>query len=357
MESDPAHDHERPPRRFVIGSRASKLAVIQAEIVHEALMKAHPQAAFALSFMTTEGDKNQAQALYLMGGAEKALWTKELEVSLLDGDIDLIVHCLKDVPTTLPDRCELGAIMEREDPRDCLVVKAGLPYKRLEDLPEGSVIGTSSIRRVAQLRRAFPNLKFADVRGNLNTRLGKLDKADGEYTALILASAGLVRLGFMSRVTCQLGAPTLYYAVGQAALAIEVRSDDSETKELVAGITHHDTNLVCRAERSCLKVLEGGCSVPVGMNSEFTADPSSAQGVGKLRMTGTVTSLDGSTHVECTEEATISSVVEAETVGQHLAQQLMASGAKQILEDIVKAKQARIAFDQSAAAITSQTEV
>lgn len=149
------------PRQFVIGSRASKLAVIQAEIVLDALTKLHPDTPFTLSFMTTAGDKNQSQALYLMGG--KSLWTKELEVGLLDGDIDLIVHSLKDVPTTLPDGCELGAILEREDPSDCLVMKADLPYKSLDELPDGSVIGTSSVRRVAQLRRVFPKLRFADV--------------------------------------------------------------------------------------------------------------------------------------------------------------------------------------------------
>lgn len=161
MES--ALEQTPAPRRFVIGSRASKLAVVQAELVYEALKQLHPpsSATFALSYMRTEGDKNQTQALYLMGG--KALWTKELEVALLEGEVDLIVHCLKDIPTQLPDGCELGAILEREDPSDCLVVKEGLPYKTLDELPEGSVIGTSSVRRVAQLRRKYPKLKFADV--------------------------------------------------------------------------------------------------------------------------------------------------------------------------------------------------
>ncbi|KIO33599.1 hypothetical protein M407DRAFT_17561 [Tulasnella calospora MUT 4182] len=153
------------PRRYTIGSRASKLATIQAEIVLDALQKLHPEAIFNLEYMTTEGDKNQSQALYLLGG--KALWTKELEVELLEGKIDLIVHSLKDVPTTLPPGCELGAILEREEPGDCLVMKQGLEYKSLDELPDGSVIGTSSVRRVAQLRRLYPKLQFADVRGNL----------------------------------------------------------------------------------------------------------------------------------------------------------------------------------------------
>jgi hydroxymethylbilane synthase len=149
------------PRTFTLGSRASKLAQVQTLIVRDALQTAHPDDEFELSFMTTGGDKNQSQALYLLGG--KSLWTEELEEALLKGDIDIIVHSLKDVPTVLPEGCEIGAIMERENPSDSLVVKKGLPYKSLEELPDGSVVGTSSVRRVAQLRRAFPKLIFADV--------------------------------------------------------------------------------------------------------------------------------------------------------------------------------------------------
>jgi len=148
-------------RPLVIGSRASKLAQIQTEIVTKALSAQFPDEEFQIRLMTTEGDKNQSQALYLIGG--KALWTKELEVGLLDGSIDLIVHSLKDVPTTLPEGCAIGAILEREDPRDALVVKEGLEYKTLEELPAGSIIGTSSVRRVAQLKRLFPKLEFRDV--------------------------------------------------------------------------------------------------------------------------------------------------------------------------------------------------
>ncbi len=146
---------------LVIGSRASKLAQIQTEIVHKALQAAHPDQTFEILLMTTEGDRNQSQALYLLGG--KALWTKDLEVGLLDGSIDMIVHSLKDVPTSFPEGCELGAITEREEARDSLVVKKGLDFKTLDELPEGSVIGTSSVRRVALLRRSFPGLVFRDV--------------------------------------------------------------------------------------------------------------------------------------------------------------------------------------------------
>jgi len=273
-----------------------------------------------------------------MGG--KALWTKELEVGLLEGEIDLIVHSLKDVPTTLPDGCELGAILEREDPSDCLVVKSGLPYKTLDDLPGGSVIGTSSVRRVAQLRRAYPKFKFADVRGNLNTRLAKLDNPEGAFTALILAAAGLSRLGFSDRITAKLGPPTLFHAVGQAALGVEIRSDDELTRSLVRVLTHLETNHMCLAERACLRVLEGGCSVPVGMSSSFRV---SEDGIsGHLAVTGTVTSVSGGAHVECTEVADVANVQDAEALGQRLARKLINSGAKDILDEIEKAKKQNV---------------
>jgi len=161
MASESADTDKRSQRTFVLASRASKLAQIQTNIVRDGLEAAFPSLSFGTSFMTTEGDKNQSQALYLIGG--KALWTKELEVALKENVVDMLVHSLKDVPTTLPDGCEIGAILEREDPVDSLVVKQGLSYKTLEELPEGSVVGTSSVRRVAQLRRSFPSLTFLDV--------------------------------------------------------------------------------------------------------------------------------------------------------------------------------------------------
>ena len=154
-------DQKISPRTFVLASRASKLAQIQTGIVLSALEEAFPAHSFSTSFMATEGDKNQTQALYLLGG--KALWTKELEVALMDNTVDMLVHSLKDVPTLLPEGCEIGAVLNREDPADSLVVKAGLQYKSLDELPPGSVIGTSSVRRVAQVRRRYPQLVFSDV--------------------------------------------------------------------------------------------------------------------------------------------------------------------------------------------------
>ncbi|GAA6031549.1 hypothetical protein JCM8097_006515 [Rhodosporidiobolus ruineniae] len=253
---------------FTLGTRNSKLAMVQAEIVCRELQQRWPGCEIRIFGMTTLGDNVQTQPLYTFGG--KALWTKELEVCLLDGTVDAIVHSLKDVPTEFPPGCKLGAVLEREDPTDALVVKDGLPYTTLEELPEGSVVGTSSVRRVAQLRRKFPGLKFADVRGNLGTRLKKLDDPASNYTALILASAGLLRLNLGHRITASVSSPNLYYAVGQGALGIEIREGDPRAQDIIGSLECWKTSWRTRAERMMLKMLEGGCSVPVGCETKIT---------------------------------------------------------------------------------------
>lgn len=234
---------------------------------------------FPYTSMSTGGDQNHTSPLYVIGGEGRAIWTKELEVALAAGAVDAIVHCLKDVPTTLPDGMMLGAILEREDPRDALIMKEGLPYKTLDELPPGSVIGTSSIRRVAQLRRRYPDLVFSDVRGNLITRLAKLDNPNGPYTALVLAAAGLIRLNLGSRITAFLSAPVMMHAVGQGSLTIEVRKPppgatpftnrDALILEMVRAIGCWRSTWRQEAERSLLQELEGGCSIPVGVESRF----------------------------------------------------------------------------------------
>ncbi|EPQ61217.1 porphobilinogen deaminase [Gloeophyllum trabeum ATCC 11539] len=322
-------------RKFILASRASKLAQIQTDSVRDALQAAFPELDFETSFMTTEGDKT-AQALYLLGG--KALWTKELEVALREGAVDMLVHCCKDVPTVLPPGYELAAILERENPVDSLVVKKALPYKTLEELPDGSVVGTSSVRRVAQLRRRFPKLVFMDVGGNLNTRVAKLDAPDGPYTALVLAKAGMVRVGMGERITSDIGPPTLFYAVGQGALTIEIRGGDDRARELAGTLTHWQTQYKCLAERACLRMLEGGCSVPVGVDSQLQTR---GEGKGVLKITGCVTSLDGQTHVEHTLTEEVASPDDAERVGQQLAKTLLETGAKAILEDVTRDRQKR----------------
>ncbi|KAA1468424.1 porphobilinogen deaminase [Dentipellis sp. KUC8613] len=334
------------PREFVLASRASKLAQIQTNVVIDALRDAFPTSKFSTSFMSTAGDKNQSQALYLLGG--KSLWTKELEVALLQGEVDMLVHSLKDMPTVLPEGCALGAILERADAVDSLVVKAGFTVegkevKGLDDLPNGSVVGTSSVRRVAQLKRKYPHLIFKDVRGNLTTRLSKLDDSEGPYAALILAKAGLVRQGLGDRVTADIGAPTLYYAVGQGALGVEIRAGDAETIRLCKALTHWQTQWKCLAERACLRVLEGGCSVPVGMHTELEVlkDEGESSREARLRIVGTITAIDGQQHVEHEIVEVLTSTEDAEDVGARLARVLIETGGRDILQEIEKDRESR----------------
>jgi len=323
-------------RSFTLASRPSKLAVVQTESVLTALQRKHVDIDFKTRYISSAGDKNQTDALYLMGG--KSVWTEELEAALLDASVDLVVHSLKDVPTTLPAGMEIGAILEREDPVDGLVVKDGLPFRSLDDLPDGSVIGTSSLRRVAQVKRSYPRLKFIDVRGNIDTRLRKLDDPNGPYTAIILAKAGMLRMAMGSRLTSDLAPPTLYHAVGQGALAVEVRSSDSGTRELCKSLTHRETSWKCSAERAMLRELEGGCSVPVGVHSSLVEGE---DGVDILTLLGCVTSVDGAVHVQELLEESVSSLLEAEKVGEKLAKALLQNGAGSILEGIKKLKETR----------------
>ncbi|KAF9651300.1 porphobilinogen deaminase [Thelephora ganbajun] len=321
-------------RSFTLASRPSKLAVVQTESVLTALRGKHVDMNFKTRYISSAGDKNQTDALYLMGG--KSVWTEELEAALLDGSVDLVIHSLKDVPTTLPAGMEIGAILEREDPVDGLVVKNGLPFKLLDDLPDGSVIGTSSLRRVAQLRRSYPRLKFIDVRGNIDTRLRKLDDPNGPYTAIILAKAGMLRMAVDSRLTSDLAPPILYHAVGQGALAVEIRSSDSSARELCKSLTHRETLWKCSAERAMLRELEGGCSVPVGVHSSLVGG---VDGVDVLTLVGCVTSVDGVIHVQEVLEERVSSLLEAEKVGKKLAKALLQNGASSVLEGIKKLKE------------------
>ncbi|KAK7688232.1 hypothetical protein QCA50_008602 [Cerrena zonata] len=325
-------------RKFILASRSSQLAQIQTNMVRDALTEAYDSTTFETFFTTTSGDHNQSQALYLLGG--KSLWTGELEVALKEGTVDMLVHSYKDVPTVLPDGCEIAGVLEREDPVDSLVVKKGLSFKSLEEFPEGSVVGTSSVRRVAQLKRLFPGLVFMDVRGNLNTRIAKLDADDSPYTALILAKAGLVRLGWGSRITTDLHPPTLFHAVSQGALAIEIRSDDHEAKEFCRSITHWETEWRCAAERACLRVLEGGCSVPVGIHTELSELVGNRNGF--LKITGCITSIDATKHVQHTLEGDVRSLSDAEDLGAKLAKVLLESGGKAILDEINVDREKRI---------------
>lgn len=317
-----------------VGSRSSELAMIQTKSVVAALEKTHPSVKFVITTMETIGDKVQDRALQKIG--QTNLFTKELEKALAVGEVDLLVHSLKDVPTTLPEGMVLAAICKREDPSDAVVLHPKWQGKTLKDLPAGSVIGTSSLRRIAQLRSNHPGFEFETVRGNLNTRLKKLDN-DNKYDALVLATAGLERLGWTHRVSHQLDKSECMYAVGQGALTVETRSNDASTISLVECLNDKPTLLMCSAERACLFTLGGGCSVPVGIDS--THDPTTST----IALECIVCSLDGSKRVFHSIEKPVANLMHlsleecrstGEALGIELGKRLMSKGAEAILVDI-----------------------
>lgn len=310
-----------PQRTIRIGSRKSQLALVQTHWVQEQLQQHYPNRTFEVHTMSTQGDIILDVALAKIG--DKGLFTKELEVGMLQNETDFAVHSLKDLPTNLPEGLILGCITERENPADALVVHARHKDKQLDTLPEGAVIGTSSLRRLAQLRHSYPHFEFKDVRGNLNTRLAKLD--EGGYDALILAVAGLERLGMGDRVHQVIPSEVSLHAVGQGALGIECRADDPEVLELLKALEHQPTAWRCLAERSFLRNLEGGCQVPIGVNTSIEGD--------RLTMTGMVARLDGQRLIKDSIEG---AATDAEQIGIDLANCLREQGASEILEEIFR---------------------
>lgn len=341
--------HQVPNNHIQIGGRKLKLAVVQLNIIKRRIETAFPELACSILALLTLGDKHLTKPLYSFGG--KSLWTKELEALLLEpiGDfpqLDLIVHLLKDMPTNLPDEFELGCVLEREDPRDVVVMKLGLPHATLAELPAGAVVGTSSLRRQAQLLRNYPHLCFEDVRGNLSTRLRKLDDPELPYHCIILAAAGLIREGLADRITCALDAPDMYYAVGQGALGIEIRKDDDVVKLVLAKLEHLPTTYRCTAERSMMRLLEGGCSVPLGV---FTAYDEQTE---QLEFKGVIVSPDGSEQVEAELTCTVQNKADAEKAGEEMARKLTTLGGKDILDAINfdKINQRPVRVDEAPAA-------
>jgi hydroxymethylbilane synthase len=302
-----------------LASRKSQLALVQTHWVQGEFQKLFPEHTFEVVTMTTQGDNILDVALAKIG--DKGLFTKELELSMLRHDTDFAVHSLKDLPTNLPEGLMLGAITEREDPADALVVHPKCRDYQIDTLPAGTVVGTSSLRRLAQLRHHFPHLEFKDVRGNLNTRLQKLDS--GEYDALILAYAGLHRLGFGDRIHQVIPAEISLHAVGQGALGIECRTNDPEILTILKRLEHQPTAYRCTAERSFLHALEGGCQVPIGVNTAIVGD--------QLTLTGMVASLDGQRLIK---DAVMGAADTAEALGLQLAEMLKGKGAKEILDEI-----------------------
>lgn len=314
-----------------IGGRKSKLAVRQSEIVRDIIQSNFPHIDCPILALSTLGDKIQTKPLYSFGG--KALWTKELELLLMSSveeypQLDMIVHSLKDMPTNLPDTFELGCVLNREDPRDALVMAKGSPFTLLRDLPSGSVVGTSSVRRLAQLMKNYPHLRFDSVRGNVQTRLDKLDDEASPFSCLVLAAAGLTRLGLGHRITMCLDAPDMYYAVGQGALGIEIRKGDTRIKGLLSKLEHMATSFCCLAERSLMRYLEGGCLVPIGVHTHYDEDTK------VLRFKGIVVLPDGLRSVEDVVSGQVTLAQDAEDLGILLGDLLIAQGGKAILEEI-----------------------
>ncbi|EEW06055.1 hydroxymethylbilane synthase [Vibrio mimicus] len=297
-----------------IATRQSPLALWQANYVKDALMAAHPGLKVELVTMVTRGDVILDTPLAKVGG--KGLFVKELEVAMLEGRADLAVHSMKDVPVDFPQGLGLVTICEREDPRDAFVSNT---YAKIDDLPSGAVVGTCSLRRQCQLKAARPDLVIKELRGNVGTRLSKLDA--GEYDAIILAAAGLKRLGLESRIRNFIEPEQSLPAVGQGAVGIECRLDDQRVRELLVPLNHTDTADRVRCERAMNLTLQGGCQVPIGSYALLDGD--------EIWLRALVGEPDGSQIVRGEIRGPRS---EAEQLGITLAEQLLGQGAKEILE-------------------------
>ncbi|MDO9281129.1 MAG: hydroxymethylbilane synthase [Methylotenera sp.] len=301
------------PKKLVIASRESALAMWQARHIQSRLQALYPEAEVTILGMTTTGDQILDTPLAKVGG--KGLFVKELETALADGRADLAVHSMKDVPMNLPEGFILAATGEREDPRDAFVSN---DFASLEDLPLGSIVGTSSLRRQSQLQARFPHLKIESLRGNLQTRLRKLD--DGQYAAIILAAAGLIRLELGHRIRQFIASELSIPAVGQGALGIEICASRQDLIATLAPLNHPDTQVCVEAERGMSRALAGSCTVPLGAYAVCEAD--------NIRITGFVASVDGK---QMLIETATGSRNNAEALGKALASQLVAKGADKIL--------------------------
>lgn len=303
-------------KELVIASRESALAMWQAEHIRARLAGLYPDLTIRILGMTTRGDQLLDSPLSRIGG--KGLFVKELEQAMLEGRADIAVHSMKDVPMELPPGFTLAAIGEREDPRDAFVSNR---YKGLGDLPPGSVVGTSSLRRQSQILARYPQLKIEMLRGNVNTRLRKLD--EGQYDAIILAAAGLKRLGFTDRITTVIEPEESLPAVGQGALGIECRADRSDLLQLLAPLNHPDTAACVTAERAMSLRLAGSCQVPLGGYATISHN--------QIQMRGFVARPDGS---EMIAEALNGPGATPHALGVALAEALLKRGAGQILAEL-----------------------
>ena len=304
------------PSQLVIASRESLLAMWQARYIQTKTRALYPELAVSILGMTTTGDQILDTPLAKIGG--KGLFVKELEVAMQEGRADIAVHSMKDVPMNLPEGFTLAAIGEREDPRDALVSNE---YKSLADLPVGAVVGTSSLRRQALLKAHYPHLVIAPLRGNVQTRLRKLD--EGHYAAIVLAAAGLKRLDLGARIACTLEPSESLPAAGQGAIGIECLADRADLLELMAPLNHPDTAACVSAERALSRRLAGSCQTPLGAYAQILN--------GQLSLTGFVADLEGT---RCVQASLTGSPRDAEKIGIALAEELLAQGAGKILAEL-----------------------
>lgn len=302
--------------QIIIGTRGSKLALWQADYVEQRLREEYPGLQVTQKRISTKGDRILDVPLAKIGG--KGLFTKELEEEMLSGSIDLAVHSLKDMPAKVPDGLMIAAVTKRLDPGDALVSNR---FSSFSELPQGARVGTSSLRRRAQLLCARPDLTMIDLRGNVNTRLRKLD--EGEYDAIVLAVAGLKRLGFADRIREVLPQTMVLPAVGQGALAIETRADDKETRDMLAFLRDDETICCAEAERSFLARVEGGCQVPVGVYATAEGDD--------LKVEAVIASLDGRRSYRGTVNG---AKADAAKLGKGLAEKLLNEGGAKILQEL-----------------------
>jgi hydroxymethylbilane synthase len=306
-------------RPIVIGTRGSQLALWQANFVRDELKKLHPAVPVEIEIIKTTGDAVLDAPLSAIGS--KGLFTKEIEQALLERRVDLAVHSLKDVPTMLPEGLMIGAVSKREDVHDVFVGHPGKPRQTIEELPAGATIATGSLRRKCQLLKWRPDFRIVDLRGNLNTRLAKLEKSD--WHGIILAKAGVVRLGAGDRITQTIPADRMLPAVGQGALGIEVRDDDEDTIKLVRPLNSEATLISTNGERALLRMLEGGCQVPIGAYGRIEE--------GRFLLDGMIGGLDGKKIVR---GAIHGEPADSIALGEQLATVLLKSGGKELLDQV-----------------------
>ena len=304
--------------KIIIGSRGSQLALWQANWVKSQLENLHGNADISIRVITTSGDKIKDVPLSKIGG--KGLFVKEIEEALLAKEIDLAVHSMKDVPIEIPSQLEISIITKRENPLDALISKNG---KKLADLPQGATIGTSSLRRSSQLLNHRNDFKIHPLRGNVDTRLKKVE--EGKYDAILLASAGLNRLGWSNRITEEISHEIIIPAMGQGALGIETRLGDSKTYNFISSLNHEQTNYEVSAERALVGKLDGGCQVPIGAYAKIKDN--------LITLKGLVASLDGKI---IHKSEIVGPIDDAINIGQDLGGELLKMGANEILEKLIQ---------------------